>query len=116
MQTAYLKTYHKTAYFKAVLNLNKYKAGKTNKIIIDAKQFGVEVLPPNINKSQMNFSVSDGKILFGLSAITGIGKNVASLIIDERNVNGKFTDFEDLLKRVQLTKAQPFRPRTRRSF
>ena len=106
MQTAYLKTYHKTAFFKAVLNLNKDKAGKTNKIIIDAKQFGVEVLPPNINKSQMNFSVSDGKILFGLSAITGIGKNVASLIIDERNANGKFTDFEDLLSRVQLTKAQ----------
>ena len=106
MQTAYLKTYHKTAFFKAVLNLNKDKAGKTNKIIIDAKQFGVEILPPNINKSQMNFSVSDGKILFGLSAIAGIGENVATLIINERNANGKFTSFDDLVARVALTKAQ----------
>ena len=106
MQTAYLKTYHKTAFFKAVLNLNKDKAGKTNKIILDAKQFGVEILPPNINKSQMNFSVSDGKILFGLSAIAGIGENVATLIINERNANGKFTGFEDLISRVSLTKAQ----------
>lgn len=106
MQTAYLKTYHKTAFFKAVLNLNKDKAGKINKIIIDAKQFGVEILPPNINKSQQNFSVSDGKILFGLSAIAGIGENVATLIIDERNSNGKFASFKDLITRVMLTKAQ----------
>ena len=106
MQTAYLKTYHKTAFFKAVLNLNKDKAGKTNKIILDAKQFGVEILPPNINKSQRNFSVSDGKILFGLSAIAGIGENVATLIIDERNSNGKFASFKDLITRVTLTKAQ----------
>ena len=106
MQTAYLKTYHKTAFFKAVLNLNKDKAGKTNKIILDAKQFGVEILPPNINKSQMNFSVVDGKILFGLSAIAGIGESVAELIINERQAHGKFVGFDDLLSRVALKKTQ----------
>lgn len=106
MQTAYLKTYHKTAFFKAMLNLNKDKAGKTNKIILDAKQFGVEILPPHINKSEMNFSVSDNCVLFGLSAITGIGSSIAEVIINERKANGKFVGFEDLMCRVPLKKSQ----------
>lgn len=106
MQTAYLKTYHKTAFFKAMLNLNKDKAGKINKIILDARQFGVEILPPNINNSEMNFSITNDKILFGLSAITGIGKTLAKEIIDERNANGKFKDFNDFINRVNPTKVQ----------
>ena len=106
MQTAYLKTHHPVAFFKAMLNLNKAKAGKINKIILDARQFNVEILPPNINKSEMNFSVVDGKILFGLSAISGIGATLAEEIINERNANGKFKDFNDFLNRIELTKKQ----------
>lgn len=106
MQTAYLKAHHKTAFFKAMLNLNKDKAGKVNKIILDARQFDVEILPPNINNSDMNFSIVDGKILFGLSAIAGIGSTLAKTIITERNANGKFKNFNDFLERVQPTKAQ----------
>lgn len=106
MQTAYLKAHHKTAFFKAVLNLNKDKAGKVNKIILDAKQFGVEIMPPNINNSEMNFSITDGRILFGLSAIVGIGETLAASIINERNINGKFKNFNDFKERVNPTKAQ----------
>lgn len=106
LQTAYLKAHYPVQFFCALFNMNKSKPGMVNKHILDARQFGVEILPPNINKSQMNFSVSDGKILFGLSAIAGIGENVATLIINERNTNGKFTSFEDLITRVTLTKAQ----------
>lgn len=106
MQTAYLKAHHPIAFFKAVLNLNKDKAGKVNKIILDAKQFNVSILPPNINNSEMNFSITDGKILFGLSAITGIGNTLAEFIINERNTNGKFKNFNDFLERIQPTKVQ----------
>lgn len=106
MQTAYLKVHHPVAFFKAMLNLNKDKAGKINKIILDAKQFGVEILPPNINKSDMNFSVVDGKILFGLSAISGIGSTIAEVILSERNANGKFKNFNDFNERVNPTKSQ----------
>ena len=106
MQTAYLKTYHKTAFFKAMLNLHKDKAGKINKIILDARQFGVEILPPNINNSEMNFSITNDKILFGLSAITGVGKTLAEEIINERNVNGRFKDLDDFVNRVNPTKKQ----------
>ena len=77
-----------------------------NKYIIDAKQFGVEILPPNINKSEMGFSVVDNKILFGYSAIAGIGSVLAETIINERNTNGKFKNFNDFVERTQPTKAQ----------
>ena len=105
-QTAYLKTYYPVYFFKALFNLNKDKAGMINKYIIDAKQFNVEVMPPHINKSEVNFSVNDDKILFGLSAITGIGEKVAQQIVNERNENGKFKNLTDLLNRVNLTKVQ----------
>lgn len=106
MQTAYLKAHHPVAFFKAMLNLNKDKAGKINKIILDARQFGVEILPPDINKSEINFSVVDGKILFGCSAIAGIGGTLAEEIIHERNTNGKFKNFNDFVERVNPSKAQ----------
>ena len=105
-QTAYLKAKYPVYFFKALFNLNKDDKGKLNKYIIDAKHFGVEVLPPSINKSEMNFSVHNGKILFGLSAISGIGDSAASKIIEERNRNGKFKDFDDFRTRVNLGTAQ----------
>lgn len=105
-QTAYLKVNYPTYFYKALFNLNKDKAGMINKYIIDSRQFSVTVLPPNINKSEMNFSVNDNKILFGLSAITGIGENVAQVIIENRNSRGKYKNFNELLERVPLTKAQ----------
>ena len=106
MQTAYLKAHHTIAFFKAMLNLNKDKIGKINKIILDAKRFNVDILPPNINQSEMNFSVSNGKVLFGLSAISGIGSVLAETIINERNINGKFKNFNDFIERTQPTKVQ----------
>lgn len=106
MQTAYLKAHHPVAFFKAMLNLNKDKPGKINKIILDARQFGVEILPPNINNSNMNFSVVGNKILFGVSALTGIGSTLAETIIIERNTNGKFKGFDNFITRIQPTKLQ----------
>ena len=106
LQTAYLKCHYSTYFFNALFNMNKNKPGMINKHILDARQFNVEILPPNINKSEMNFSVVDGKILFGLSAIAGIGSTLAEVIINERNANGKFENFNDFVERVQPTRAQ----------
>lgn len=105
-QTAYLKTYYTINFFKALFNLNKDKAGMINKYIIDAKQFDIKVVPPSINKSEMNFSISDNKILFGLSAITGIGEKIAKVIIEERNKNGEYTNIRDFITRTGATKSQ----------
>lgn len=98
-QTAYLKTYYSKYFFKALFNLNKDKAGMINKYILDARQFGVPVLPPNVNKSDMNFSVSDDAILFGLSGIKGIGEKFATVIINERKDG--FKSFSDFIERVK---------------
>lgn len=106
LQTAYLKAHHPLAFFKAMLNLNKAKVGKVNKIMLDARGFDIQILPPSINRSGMDFTVSNGKILFGLSAIGGIGNTLAEAIIAERDKNGKFKGLEDFTSRVRTTKAQ----------
>ena len=103
-QTAFLKTYHTIYFFKALFNLNKDKAGMLNKYIIDAKLFDVSVLPPNINKSLMNFSVYENAILFGLSGIKGIGESFAKLIIELRG--NKYKSLTDFKKKVNPSKSQ----------
>lgn len=105
-QTAYLKAKYPVTFYKALFNLNKDAAGMINKYILDAKKFDVWVLSPHINKSNVNFSVCNGGVLFGLSAIAGIGDTVAKEIIAERINNGKFKNLNDLLSRVPLSKSQ----------
>lgn len=104
-QTAYLKINYPVYFFKALFNLNKDKAGMVNKYIVDSKQFGVTVLPPHINKSQVYFSIYDNNVLFGFSAITGIGERIAQEIVAEREKN-KYKNLQDLLARTTLTKTQ----------
>lgn len=106
MQTAYLKAHYPAYFFKAVFNLNKNKPGQLNRYILDAHSFNVNILPPDINESEIGFSVVNGNILFGLSAIGAIGETAAEAIISERNTNGKFTSFSNFLERVNPTKTQ----------
>lgn len=105
-QTAFLKRNYPLYFFKALLNLNIDKTGTISKYILDARKFGVEVVQPDINKSAENFSVHEGRILFGLSAVGGIGKNLADSIIAERNANGDFKGFADLSARISITRSQ----------
>lgn len=106
LQTAYLKTHYPVYFYKALLNLNKDKTGMLNKYILDSQQFNIRVLHPSLNRSQINFSVYNDSVLFGLSAICGIGETVAKEIIDERNTHGKFENFKDFLNRVPVKKSQ----------
>jgi DNA polymerase-3 subunit alpha len=105
-ETAWFKAHYPTYFFKALFNQNKDKAGAINKYILDAKYFNVEVDPPHINKSGMNFTVNDNKVVFGLSAISGIGETLSNEIITEREKNGDFKSFDDLINRVSLSKSQ----------
>lgn len=105
-ETAWFKAHYPTYFFKALFNQNKDKAGAINKYILDAKYFNVDVEPPQINKSDMNFIVIDNKVVFGLSAISGIGEMLVKVIIEERKNHGDFKSFDDLITRVPLSKAQ----------
>lgn len=104
-ETAWFKAHYPVHFFKALFNQNKDKAGAINKYILDAQYFNVEVSPPDINKSEINFTVYDNKVLFGLSAISGIGESLSTEIIEERNKNGLYKSFNDLLQRVSLSKS-----------
>lgn len=104
-ETAWFKAHYPTYFFKALFNQNKDKAGAINKYILDAKYFNVDIMPPNINHSGMNFTVDNNKVLFGLSAIGGIGESLSKQIIEERENNGIYKSFDDLIQRLSLGKA-----------
>lgn len=104
-ETAWFKVHYPTYFFKALFNQNKDKAGAINKYILDARYFNVDIMPPNINHSGMNFTVDKDKVLFGLSAIGGIGESLSKQIIEERENNGIYKSFNDLIQRLSLGKA-----------
>lgn len=104
-ETAWFKAHYPTYFFKALFNQNKDKAGAINKYILDARYFNVDIMPPNINHSGMNFTVDKDKVLFGLSAIGGIGESLSKQIIEERENNGIYKSFNDLIQRLSLSKA-----------
>lgn len=105
-QTAFLKQNYPLQFFKALLNLNMDKSGMINKYILDGREFNIAVEQPNINHSVKNFSIYDDKVLYGLSAISGIGEKLSDSIIKERDTNGKFTGLNNLIDRVPITVAQ----------
>lgn len=102
-QTAYLKA-HYTPEFMAALLSSEIEDGNKRDIMVqhieDARRLGVEVLPPNINAGEPDFTVADGKILFGLTAIKGLGRGAAEEILRVRTEGGPFNDFYDFCERV----------------
>jgi DNA polymerase-3 subunit alpha len=104
-QTAYLKA-HYTAEFMAALLSSEIEDGNKRDIMVqhieDARRLGVEVLPPNVNLSEVEFAVADGQILFGLTAIKGVGRAAAEEIVRARQQRGPFKDLFDLCERVDL--------------
>lgn len=90
-QTAYLKTHYKHEFMAALLSSEKNNVDKINQYIQECRNMGIDVLPPHINISKEDFSVVDmdgeKKIIFGFSAIKGIGDNPIHMIIEARNKN-----------------------------
>ena len=99
---AFLKAHFPEAFLAAMCQLKPDQKGK-NKIpdyLEDARQLGVEVLPPHVNYSLVAFDVPrKGAIAYGLERIKGVGKS-AQPIVDERKKNGPYTDFTDFCCRV----------------
>ena len=99
-QTAWLKYYYKPEFLTATLNNRITKSDDLKKYLAYIKSEGLTLLPPNINESKTLFSVKGEKIIFGLSAIKGIGGGVCDMIISEREKNGKFKSLENFLSRT----------------
>jgi len=100
VQTAYLKHYYPVEFMAALLNSFLGSPNKISQYVLECKRMGIQVLPPDINESGERFTVSNGKIRFGLTAVKNVGSNVVKQIIAERNKNGPFKSFPDLCERV----------------
>ncbi len=99
-RTAFLKCYYEPEFLTSIVNNRITNADEVSTYLTYARSEGIEILPADINKSDVYFSVKDGKIRFGLSAIKGIGISICEGIINERNTNGDFKDLGDFLTRV----------------
>jgi DNA polymerase-3 subunit alpha len=102
-QTAYLKTHYTPEFMAALLSSEIDDGNKRDNMvehIADARRLGVDVLPPDINASEPDFTVVGGKILFGLTAIKGLGRGAAEEIVRARTEAGCFRDFFDFCEGV----------------
>ncbi len=99
-QTAYLKCYYPVEFMAALLTSVIDNATKVSEYIMTARQMGISILPPDINEGERVFSVSDGAIRYGLSAIKGLGGPVINAIVDERRLNGPFISLRDFAFRL----------------
>lgn len=99
--TAYLKHYYSIEYICALMmNIKKDKIQeKIPGLSEDLLHYGIELLPPDLNHSESNFSILDNNIVFGLGNIKGVGVG-ADPIIEERSINGNYTSFKNFLKRI----------------
>ncbi len=102
-QTAYLKTNYPVQYMVAQLSCEKENTDKIVEYIDDCRRTGIEILPPDINESQNDFTISQGnKIRYGLGAIKNVGDKAIESIVQARNKDGGFTSCMDVCKRVDL--------------
>lgn len=99
-QTAYLKYYYPVEFMAALMSSVLDNNGKVAKYINVCKQMSVEILPPDINEGFAKFSISDGRIRYGLSGIKSVGAAVVDRVVEERQKNGKFKDLRDFLTRM----------------
>lgn len=107
-QTAYLKTYYQHEFMAAMLTSETSKVESVAKYINEVKSLNLDVLPPHVNYSENDFGVSEiegvKKIVFGLSAIKGLGEAPIEDIINEREKNGNYKDLADFIGRVDFSK------------
>lgn len=99
-QTAYLKCYYPVEFMAALMTSVIDNTGKVAEYIFSCRQMGIKILPPDINEGYSTFSVSNGAIRYGLSAIKGLGKPVIDAIVREREENGRFVSLKDFAVRL----------------
>ena len=105
-QTAYLKAHYPVEYLTAMLSVERDNTEKVRRYFAEAKNLGIDVSPPDINSSGLDFTIDDSGerplIRFGLGAIKNAGAAALMTIIDEREANGVFESLQELCERVDL--------------
>lgn len=103
-QTAYLKAHYPVEFMAANLSLAMGDTTKIINLITSCRDMSIKVLPPDINKSKREFTISQGAIRFGLEAVKGVGASAVEVLIKEREQK-EFKDFDDFISRIDTKKA-----------
>lgn len=98
--TAYLKANYPAEYMAGLLTSVGDDKDKAAIYLADCRRLGIQVLPPDVNESQVEFASVGGDIRFGMGAVRNVGAAVVGSIITARKEKGKFTDFSDYLNKV----------------
>ncbi|MBO4250041.1 MAG: DNA polymerase III subunit alpha [Paludibacteraceae bacterium] len=102
-QTGYLKAHYPAEFMAANLTVHKDDIKEVTKLMDECKALGLSVLEPDVNESELSFTVNkSGAIRFGLGGIKGVGEGAAEAIIAEREKNGKYSGIFNFLERVNL--------------
>jgi DNA polymerase-3 subunit alpha len=102
-QTAYLKAHYPLEFLAALLNSEINQTTSLAKHIMEAREQGLVLLPPDINLSQRDFAVEDGKVRYGMAGVKNAGSGAIQELVEARK-NGRFESFSDFLERVNLTR------------
>jgi len=107
-QTAYLKAHYPVEFMAALLSsdINGRNFKRKDALVEhmeDCDRMGIEVVAPNVNLSDSDFAVKDGKIIFALSAIKGCGGSAADAVVAARRAGGPFSDLFEFCERVDVT-------------
>lgn len=101
-QTAYLKANYPVQFMAALLSNELDNTDKIALFVAEAKQMGVNVLPPSVNFSELIFSVGPAEIRYGLAAIKHVGEGAAQAVVQARKAGGAFISLEDFCQRVDF--------------
>ena len=104
-QTAWLKTHYPAAFMAAVLSSDMDNTDKVVNFMRECAQMNLNVLPPSINRSQYQFTVSnDQTIIYGLGAIKGVGEAAIQCIVEEREIHGPYEGLFSFCQRLDMRK------------
>ena len=99
-RTAYMKRRYPRQYMAALLSSVLDNSTKISEYIAECREMGIKLLPPDVNESYADFSVSGNDIRFGLVAIKSIGRGFINELIARRSQDGAFRSFEDFCRRM----------------
>lgn len=103
-QTAYLKTHYPVEFMAALLTMDADNTDKLMTSIAETREMGIKVMPPDVNESQSQFSVSGGKIRFGLAGVKNVGLGAIESIIEARSEGDIFLGLLDFCEQVDPSK------------
>ena len=99
-QTAYLKYYYPVEFMAALMTSVIEMPNKVSEYIQVCRQMGIRILPPDVNRGRYGFSVDNGAIRYGLSAIKSVGRPVIEALVEEREERGEYTSLKDFVQRL----------------